>query len=150
MIKKILLPVDGSEFGKKAYEYALELSKAYDAEILVLNVQPKHVPSSVELAYDNKGIYQSDTVAKDDANHEIRGEEIAKMAMDYFLERDVNASARVLLGDPAEIIVEVSKNEKFDVTIMCTHGMGFTKRFRMGSVTDKVVHHSSIPVFVIR
>ncbi len=150
MIKRILIPVDGSEFGMKAYEYALEIAKSYDSEIIVLNVQPKHVPSSVELAYDNQGIYQSKTVEKDDANHEIKGEDIAKKAMDYFLERKVKASARVILGDPAEVILETSKNENFDLIIMCTHGMGFTKRFIMGSVTDKVVHHSPIPVFIIR
>ena len=150
MIKRILMPIDGSEFGMKAYEYALEIAKSYDAEIVVLNVQPKHVPSSVELAYDNQGIYQSKTVEKDDANHEIKGEEIVKKAMEYFLDREVKASARVVLGDPAEGILEISKNENFDLTIMCTQGMGFTKRFIMGSVTDKVVHHSSIPVFVIR
>lgn len=150
MIKKILLPVDGSGFGEKAYLYALELANAYGAEITVLNIQPKHIPKSVELAYDNTGIYQSSSVEIDDTIHKNAGGEIAKKAAMYFSDRGVKSSARVVLGDPAEIILNISEKENFDAIVMCTHGMGFSKRFIMGSVTDKVVHYCSIPILVVR
>jgi len=47
-------------------------------------------------------------------------------------------------------IIEEAKKGNYDLIIMKTHGMKATKRFMLGSVTDKVVHHVSIPVLVVR
>jgi nucleotide-binding universal stress UspA family protein len=53
-------------------------------------------------------------------------------------------------GDPAVEIIEEAKKGEYDLIIMRTHGMKATKRFMLGSVTDKVVHHVGIPVLVVR
>jgi nucleotide-binding universal stress UspA family protein len=53
-------------------------------------------------------------------------------------------------GDPAEEIVKMAENEGFHLVVMCTHGMGITKRLLIGSVTNKVVHHSQIPVLTVQ
>jgi nucleotide-binding universal stress UspA family protein len=53
-------------------------------------------------------------------------------------------------GDPSEVIVEIAESGDFHLILMCTHGMGAAKRLLIGSVTNKVVHHSSVPVIVIR
>ena len=54
----------------------------------------------------------------------------------------------VLVGDPAEKILETAKKEGVDVVVMATHGR--KGRFQFGSVTEKVVKNSPVPVWTVR
>jgi nucleotide-binding universal stress UspA family protein len=62
----------------------------------------------------------------------------------------VQASYEVQLGAPAEIIAEVAEREQAALIAMVTHGYSGIKRWALGSVTDKLVHATNIPVFVVR
>ncbi len=53
-------------------------------------------------------------------------------------------------GDPASAILDEAKNGDYDLVIMKTHTMKERKRFMMGSVTNKVVHHIDKPILIIR
>jgi len=53
-------------------------------------------------------------------------------------------------GDPASAILDESEKGDYDLIIMKTHTMKERKRFMLGSVTDKVVHHINIPILIIR
>ncbi|KXG74718.1 universal stress protein [Thermotalea metallivorans] len=53
------------------------------------------------------------------------------------------------VGHPADQIIATAKEEAVDLIIMATHGMSMMKRYLIGSVTNNVVHHSTIPVLVI-
>ena len=59
-------------------------------------------------------------------------------------------STTLLEGNPASIILEFSQSEKYEVIIIGSHGMGQFKELLLGSVSSKVIHHSSCPVLLIR
>lgn len=53
-------------------------------------------------------------------------------------------------GDPASAILDEAKKGDYDLVIMKTHTMKERKRFMLGSVTNKVVHHINKPILIIR
>ena len=67
-----------------------------------------------------------------------------------FAGTDIPIKTLTCFGNPASKILDVIEQEKVDFVVMCTHGMSATKRFLIGSVTNKVVHHSKVPVLVVR
>jgi nucleotide-binding universal stress UspA family protein len=62
----------------------------------------------------------------------------------------LRASRYVMVGHPAESIMEFCKKEKVNLVVMTTHGRTGLKRTLMGSVADKVIRESGHPVLVIR
>jgi nucleotide-binding universal stress UspA family protein len=62
----------------------------------------------------------------------------------------IKADYRVVKGDPYESIMNICKQEKVDLVVMTTHGKSGLKRAILGSVADKVVRDSRVPVLVIR
>ncbi len=142
MIKKILLPVDGSDIGKKSYDYAKDLALKYDAEIVIFNSQ------DITPAFG--WVYDPVIVKNDENNPEKMAERIVADTKKIFEDTGIKVSTETALGDPAITILEVVEDSDFDLIIMCTHGMSAGKRFLLGSVTNKVVHHADIPVLVVR
>src|SRR5262249_32612744 len=61
----------------------------------------------------------------------------------------VAVETEVQVGSPAEIIVEIARRHQATFIAMATHGYGGFKRWTLGSVTDKVVHTATRPVFVV-
>ena len=53
-------------------------------------------------------------------------------------------------GNPADKILEISKQDDIDLIAMSTHGRSGIGRWLLGSVTEKVVRHSDIPVLLLR
>lgn len=82
-----------------------------------------------------------------------RAEEITKTRLDEVakgLESKISkVETRVVFGKPAEMIIEVAEAEGADLIAMSTHGRNMIGRGLMGSVTDKVLHATSIPMVTI-
>jgi len=55
-----------------------------------------------------------------------------------------------LRGTPAEEILDYAEDNDIDLIMMGTHGLTGVKRFLIGSVAEKVLRHSKIPVMIIR
>ncbi len=141
-MKKILLPIDGSEICPKAYEHAKKIAEKFDSEIVIFNAQDLTPPFG--------WLYDPIVPKNEENNLEKIGEKIVKNGMDAFSETGIKVTTKTALGDPATTILEAAKKEGCDLIIMCTHGMSRSKRFLLGSVTNKVVLHAEIPVLVIR
>ncbi len=126
-MKKVLIPIDQSEYSMKSFEYADQFYEKYESEITVLNIQKK--------------VYDGDKP----------GDEILKRAEEYFKRREMPVLLRTeKANDAAEKILEIAENEGFDLIIMTSHGMNAGKRLRLGSVTNKVVYHVKIPILVVK
>ncbi|RKD33471.1 universal stress protein [Thermohalobacter berrensis] len=140
-MKKILLPVDGSEACLKSYAIARDFAQKFEAEITVVNIQQRDLYFS---PYDGTNLQarSEDFMAV--------GNQIVEKAKEFFRDSGVKILCRVEFGNPAKKIIEIAESEDFDMIIMCTHGMSAVKRFTLGSVTNKVVHHAKKPVLVVR
>jgi nucleotide-binding universal stress UspA family protein len=76
------------------------------------------------------------------------GEHLSKLA-DKMNKSGMVVSRVVLEGNPAETILDYAEKNGVDLIIMATHGRTGIPRFALGSVADKVVRSSSVPVRVV-
>jgi nucleotide-binding universal stress UspA family protein len=143
-IKKILWPTDFSDNSNAALSYVLSLSKKYDAEIHLL-----YVAEDLS-AY---GTWYGELTP--DHAEKLREWEFpkAEKKMEQICTSKLAGCPRfhkhVLVGDPARKILETAKKERVDVIVMATTGRGGGE-FIFGSVAEKVVKSSPIPVWTVR
>jgi len=138
-VKKILLPLEKTSEEVEVIKEAVELAKKFESTITIFPVDN----SKVIL---NEFQYNPQEYEKILKNRLIDNEKMIKSYEELGLKIQVKETA----GDqPVEIIEEAKKGD-YDLIIIRTHGMKATKRFMLGSVTDKVVHHVSIPILVVR
>ncbi|MDR2489557.1 MAG: universal stress protein [Desulfovibrio sp.] len=142
IIKKILCALDLSEHSVLVAEYAVAMAKAFNAEIVAVYVAPAltqyvgfHVPPSSIESF---------------VGEIVSGAE--KSMEDFVVEnfRDVKATGRVVNGYASEEILGVAERVGADVVIMGTHGRKGIDRILFGSVAEKVVKNSVVPVMTVR
>lgn len=141
-MNKILVPVDGKETCPKTFETAKSLADKFGAELVVLYVKPLVDPLTHPryIAVEEHSDLHIEQIAQEIASH-----------CSALLEGDGRKVSTIIeSGDPAASIIDVADRENCDMIVICTHGMGAMKRFFLGSVTNKVVHHARIPVLVVR
>ena len=141
-MKKILVPVDGLETCQKTFETAISLADKFGAELVVLYVKPIIDPLSHPsyVALEEHSDIHIDDIAKD----------IAQKSVEKLEGNNRQVKSIIESGDAASTVIDVASKEGCDMIVMCTHGMGAMKRFFLGSVTNKVVHHAEVPVLVVR
>ena len=141
--KKILVPVDFSEFSDKAAEYALFLAEKYRADITLL-----HAIVLFEEDFDEEEqlkMYEK-IIQKKEKEREKQLESHRKTAKD----RGIEVNSVLLRGiSAASSILDYISDKDFDLVIMGTHGHAGFKKLLLGSVTEKVVRESPVPVLTI-
>jgi nucleotide-binding universal stress UspA family protein len=136
--KKILVPVDFEGASKRAIEAAKWLAGALGAELVLLHVHDRPGFDHPELP--------GDMVSR------IEGlvEQAAQKSL-ADLAKEVGAKQTVFRhGDPAERILEVTKEIAPEMIVMGTHGRRGINRFFMGSIATQVVRAAPVPVVTVR
>ncbi|MCJ7769951.1 universal stress protein [Candidatus Bathyarchaeota archaeon] len=141
MIKKILVPVDGSEHANRALDFALDLAQKYSAEILVMTVV--HYPSLVEVPLNMVAYYETVKASYEKVLSEAL--EKAKTAAP-----DLNVTSKLMEGYPADRIIETAQEGKFDIIVMGRRGQGHLRHTLLGSVSDRVADLAPCGLFIIR
>jgi nucleotide-binding universal stress UspA family protein len=140
--KKLLFPIDFSEVSPKMAPWALEVAKKFSSEIHLLFVARRleHLLS----------IYVDQVSIEDFENEVIRGaeEKIEEFANTHFHGYPV-CKTRVVLGDAAEEILNYVKSEEIDLIVIGTHGRKGIDRILFGSVAERVIKMSPVPVMSI-
>ena len=140
MFERIVVPLDGSRLSTQAITYAIEVGKRFEAEIILVRV----IPSPVLAITDGES---SDSEDVDNASYAKR----YLMDWDQSLRsQGVKVSFEVTFGTPAKAIMQLSEAQQASLIVMMSHGYGSFKRAIMGSVADEIMHHSSIPVLIIK
>ncbi len=137
MIKRILVPLDGSEASEKALAYAADLAKFSSATITMLTVVLRFQSSLPR-------VEQLEAHSK-------------KLALDYLRPvqerlrgQGIDSDVLVECGQPADVIAEVAKRQQADLIVMSTHGAGSSGKYAMGSVALKVLQVAPCPVTMVR
>lgn len=138
MYDNILLPFDGSEGAAEVLHHASELAHWVDATIQILYVADT-TRDSVTVV-DGRAI---DVL-------EQKGEDIVEEAAKTLDTLGVPYDTDVLQGNPAPTIVEYAERYDQDIVVMPTHGREGISRYLIGSVSEKVVRLSSVPVLTVR
>ena len=146
-MKKILIAYDGSDASKKAIDMTLKCSNK-DDEIVLLTVIPAELTESSFTKMLLPTIDLSNMV-KSGSFKEKAMETISKVAKE--IEDEVSkVDVIVETGDAADEILLAAKKSEVDIIVVGYKGYGKEGRFLLGSVTDKVVRHSSKSVLVVR
>ena len=141
MYKRILIPTDGSNKSRMVAKDGIELAKALGAQVIALNVVNEVVITS---AVRQLGSDRKDAEAKLKAVGQKAVDEIKKMGDDTGIKVD----AVLKIGIPANDIIDVASSEKADLIVIGSHGESGEQS--IGSVVQKVVYWSAIPVLVVR
>jgi nucleotide-binding universal stress UspA family protein len=141
-LKTILVPVDFSARAMHAAEHAVVLSHRFQSKVVLTHVIP---PAPFEYAAFDGGSYTGMPVQ---AEQEIRASVEKRIcALAQKLRGEHPIETRVLSGDPANEIERLVQELHADLLVMPTHGYGPFRRFILGSITTKVLHDVSCPVF---
>ena len=141
MFSKILVPIDGSENSKRAFKYALYLSKNLSGEITILYVAD--APPTVYV--------QSQKVLDELLEKYSKGREKVFDEYQELAEREsIRIKTKLIFGDPGKGIVEFSLKDKFDVIIIGNRGIGHLKEMITGSVSSTVIHDAKCPVLLVK
>ena len=141
--KKILVPIDFSEYSLQALKYVADLAKVFNSEVLLIYVvEPIIYPPDLsigQIALPTLS-YQVDEKAKEELNRVAKEE----------LDSETTVHTIVKLGKPYLEILEVAKAEDVDLIIISTHGHTGVEQILFGSTADKVVRKAPCPVLTLR
>jgi len=142
LYKKMLVPLDGSQLAEETLPYARELAGRLDLDLDFLHVCS---PSESQL-FSVLQMYVTKTA-------EAVREQIQKIQTDSGGKKPskaVKITSKVVTGYPAEEILKYAEKNKTDIILMATHGASGVRSWAIGSVAHKVLHASSVPVWLVR
>ena len=141
MYKKILVPLDGSPLAEAVLPHAEALAKSEGAEIVLMRVAvtPARYIFAHNPAEGNNIIHIIEKETED-----CMKAEVAKLQ-----DEGVKVTGITREGAASEMILEAAEDTHADMIAMATHGYSGVQRWLMGSVADRVVPYSHIPVMLI-
>ncbi len=136
--QKMLVPLVGSQVGEAILPDVETMAKAFDAHVSILRAYYAHVFPGM----DPTGAQVAATREAEDYVHRI-----AQQLKDKGI--DVDSHTR-FEPDAAKAILDHCARYENDLILMSTHGHGAIGNWLLGSVAEKVIHHATTPVFLIR
>lgn len=141
MFTNILVPVDGSDNSYRALDAALVLAEKLGSIITVI-----HVMEQIPITHIGSEKLLSELLEA----YKKENQNILSKCSEIATQKGLNLKTLLLQGNPASVILDYSKKEKFDLLIMGSRGLGKFKELILGSVSGKIVHHSPSAVMLIR
>jgi nucleotide-binding universal stress UspA family protein len=143
MFKNILVPTDGSEHASRAIEGALELAAQVQGKVVVLSVAQPYPYSPLA-----DGTIVRHANEFEDRSLSLAQQHVAKVK-ELAQQRRIPCETIVVQSfTPASEIVKAAQQRACDVIFMAAHGRRGLRHLFLGSETQKVLAHSSIPVTV--
>lgn len=145
MYKHLLLPIDGSDLSALAIDRCMQFAKCMNAKVTGLHVSPEFnvITLQTEMVEDTREQFKKDSEA-----HAAQYLAAVKKAAD---EAGVRCDTIHVIGNQThEAIIGAARQNGCDVIVMASHGRSGLKGLLLGSVTQKVLAHTLIPVLVLR
>jgi nucleotide-binding universal stress UspA family protein len=144
MFKRILFPTDGSDITAKALTTAVEMARLHGAELSVLAVKEPFPYSAIS---EMQPVPPQEFYDAQERIAEARVKEVTKLAGDAGI---TSHGFTVEAMHPWEAILEHAATQGCDLIIMASHGRRGVSALLLGSETQKVLTHSTLPVLVVR
>jgi nucleotide-binding universal stress UspA family protein len=145
MLKKILLPMDGSKAGETVIPYVAELASKLSAEITLFQALATGYQATVDTGYDY--IVYSEQQMETFKNHALS---YMNTVQDSLKEKGIIVNSQLTLGNAAEEIIDFADKNDFDLVAMSTHGRSGFGRWIFGSVAAKILHQGTTPLLLVR
>lgn len=141
MFENILVAVDGSRYSDKSFEAALEIAKKFNSDLIVLSVYPGSTGMGVLVSGVDEDAFKSIAEATLAAyEKKLKEEEHNFSRARMFLKK----------GDAAKVIIETAKAENCGLIVLGSRGRGEFTELLLGSVSQKVIHHATGPVLIVK
>ena len=144
MYKRILVPTDGSEITAKAVETAVTMARAFGATLLTLAVKEPFPYSAIT---EMQPIPPQEFF---DAQERIAVKHLDQVKAACAAAGVECLAAAVEAAHPWESIIDFGKDQSADLIVMASHGRRGVAALLLGSETQKVLTHSTVPVLVVR
>eukprot|EP00270_Netrium_digitus_P012334 TRINITY_DN399_c0_g1_i3.p1 TRINITY_DN399_c0_g1~~TRINITY_DN399_c0_g1_i3.p1 ORF type:complete len:158 (+),score=30.98 TRINITY_DN399_c0_g1_i3:146-619(+) len=146
--KKAVIAIDGSAHSLNAWDYAIKNILKEQDFVVLLNIRrnPKFlVTDSVLSASHDTQLFETEKKLKEKSDALLQDYKEKTIAVGL-----KNVEVKAKEGDARMEIVKVVEEEKADLLIVGSRGLGPGKRMLLGSVSDYCAHHSSCPVLIYR
>ncbi|HSB83595.1 MAG TPA: universal stress protein [Nitrosarchaeum sp.] len=134
----ILVPLDGSKYSEKALLHACDMAKNYKSRLILLYVVEKSITFNL---LDKKEYLK--ILRKFGNKVLIRGKDIAT-------QQGIDSKIIIKEGNIVNEIIKLVKNEKCNLIIVGSKGLGSTARFFLGSVSNKLANKSPCSILIIK
>jgi len=141
LYEKILVPLDGSELAECVLPHVRAIAAASGTGQVVLLRVVEPLPAGTPPAVDFEVVQKAGVKAAEGYLARIKAQ---------LSKEGLNVEAKVLTGRPAETIIDFAQGNKVDLIAIATHGRSGIRRWVFGSVADRLVRSSSVPVLLIR
>jgi len=147
MYEKVLVPLDGSELSECVFPYLKAFMEGCQVGYIVFVrvVEPSTISSPGDCAFSTEILEGMESARKS----------AAKIYIDHVIKlfkHDDGAvlHSEILFGWPAERLADYTKENDIDLIVISTHGRSGVTRWVRGSVADKVLRFSNVPVLMVR
>lgn len=145
MFDRIVVGTDGSETATEAVNTAVELAKLSKAKLEIVSAY-EPIPQQ-RLKEEGEGI-------SGDLSHAINPREDVQFVLDKAAAVAKKAKVEVVThpreGDPADAILDVAEENNADLVLVGNKGMTGARRFLLGSVPNKILHHAPCDVWIVK
>lgn len=141
-INKILVPTDLTAFSLSALDYAFTVSEMFNAELYIIYVFDK-------LPLLSLPSFNPETI-QNEKSFEVKTTVRLKKIIHEKYSGNKNINFKILYGSVYDEILNFINNEKIDIVIMTTHGRPGLAHFLLGSVAEKIVRYSPVPVLTVK
>jgi nucleotide-binding universal stress UspA family protein len=144
MYKRILVPTDGSDITAKAVDTAVELAKLSGAELFAVGIKepfPYSAISEMQPVPPQEFYDAQERIAAGRVKAVVEAASAAGLTC---------AGHTIEALHPWEAIIDHAKNQACDLIVMASHGRRGVSALLLGSETQKVLTHSTLPVLVVR
>jgi nucleotide-binding universal stress UspA family protein len=148
MFERILIATDGSKHSERAAETGIEMARLYGSAVTalyVVDIGKEYAPLG-----DIITKVADSLIAGIKSNLQNQGEEATRKVAEMAEKAGIAAQRKITEGYPAEDIIRIAKEGDMNLIVMGGIGATGLDRFLLGSVADKVVRTSKVPVLVVR
>lgn len=144
MFQRIFVPLDGSARAEQALPVAARLARAAGGTVVLLRVVSVANEFVAYMTLEPIPMPITINAAVAEARHYLKHVVQTHRLTDLQIESDV------VVGPAATTILSMANSSKSDLIVMCSHGYTGVTRWALGSVAEKVAHHATIPILLLR
>jgi nucleotide-binding universal stress UspA family protein len=150
-MKKVLIALDYDPTSQKVAEIGYATAKEMNAEVILLHVitDPEHYTSSEYSAIMGMQGYMDTSQIQPDSAEGLFNASMHFLTKIKHHLNDETINTMVREGDVAETILEAAKDRFADIIAIGSHSQKWLENVLLGSITEKVIRHTSIPLLIV-
>jgi universal stress protein A len=145
-IRRIMIPIDYSENSKAALAYGAELALGFGASLDIVHVwdRPTYLTDAVMVQRPGEAHKPIGELIRENAQHDM-----TEFLSQLNLPAELSTTSRLVSGEPASALLAELKKGEHDLVVLSTHGRTGIAHLLLGSIAEKLVRMSPVPVLTV-